>query len=106
LFTQEALSVDVDRQGLLGEGIDNGPGTQAPPSDKASETKFIDHISLGTSAAGCLSRSAVLTCQRGRLSRKIKAIFPMQRVFGPVGHISAAEAEANYFAANAPHMVA
>ena len=41
------------------------------PSNNASETKSIDHISSGADAAGWRSRFAALTLRRGRLSRRL-----------------------------------
>lgn len=41
------------------------------PSNSASRTKSIDHISLAAETAGWRSRLAALTLQRGRLSRRL-----------------------------------
>ena len=42
------------------------------PSKSASETKSIDQSAFGAVAAGCRSRSAALTCRRGRFSLRLR----------------------------------
>ena len=68
--------VDVDRQRFAGEGVDD---RQRRPSNRASDTKSIDHMSLAASAAGCRFRLAALTLRLGFLSRRLSPSFRYSR---------------------------
>ena len=73
LLALDAL-VDINRQRLACERIDDGQRLQPPTIEQRIRDESIDHISFAANAAGYCSRlAAVLTVRQGCLSRRLSS---------------------------------
>jgi hypothetical protein len=71
LVSFDAL-IDLDRQRLAREGVDNGQRTKPATVEQCIGDKIHrPQRAFGVVAAGCRSRLAALTCRRGRFSLRL-----------------------------------